>query len=201
MLGDLPRDGSLARDHGRIVERRDYHLTSRLGERMGFVFRVVEGIADHFETHPRATEKSDAVHFLPRRIPRHKNRPTHFEEAAASRDTLRVVAGACADNSRIAFGCAQEAHAVVGSTDFIGANRLQILPLEINARAVLLGQTLGELERRAADNGGDGVERGVDIGSGERKRHSFHDSAWKSVIIEAVRFRRLSAPGRGCPRP
>jgi len=87
---------------------------------------------------PFLTEQPYLLHFLRRRSGWHENRAFYLHFPARVRYALRVVARARTHNPACEGFGREAGHFVVGSADFVGTDRLQIFPFEVNIGPILL---------------------------------------------------------------
>ena len=117
-----------------------------LGKTVGQMLGIVEDVALQNDLHPILAEHLHLSHFLLRRGGRHKNRSLDVEKVTSVGHTLGVISGTCTNDAPASLFFRQRGDFVVGTTNLVRADRLQIFSFEKNIRTVISGQPeiLGE---------------------------------------------------------
>ena len=140
-------DRALTGDHQQIVERVDERETRFGDERVAIRLRVGIAVAVQFDLGAHAAHR---VHLDLRRGLRHDDGGVQSELARGERDALRVIAGAGGDHAARALIRVEVRDAVVGAAQLEAEDGLQILALEMDARAEPRRQQRRRIERRIA---------------------------------------------------
>ena len=113
---------------------------------------VVEGGAHHHDLQPLAPVVPHAVDLELGRGGRHEDGAAHPQPLAAVGDALRVVARARSHHTPPLLLLAQVPKSSGRPPDLEAADRLQVLPLEVDVGPVLGGEVGRPLQRRVLDD-------------------------------------------------
>ena len=146
---DLHRDGALAGDDIRVVERMDEGQLVLLLEIERVGVRVRVRIAEQHDLGAACAHGFD-LHL--RRGHRHHDHRPAPQLLRSERHALRVVAGRRGDHAALQLLARQPRHLVVGAAQLEALDGLQVLALQQDAIAEALGQARRLLERRLDRN-------------------------------------------------
>jgi hypothetical protein len=155
---DLERDRAVSCHDRFVAEGVDMEAVETLeGARPEHLVPLVEGDLDHLPAEP-----ADRLDLGLRGRVRKDDRATDAELAGPPGDALRHVAGARGPDALLELLGRGEQERVPRSAQLEGADRLEVLELEVD-----LGRPVGELEsneRRADDRAGEAIACGFDVG-------------------------------------
>jgi hypothetical protein len=142
---DLGADGPLSCNHQRIVERMDDGHPVFGGQRVAVRLGIGITVAGQ---HDLRAHRPHRLHLDLRRGLRHDDDRAQLELAGGVGDALRVIAGACRDDTARALPVRQMRDLVVGSAQLEAEDGLEILALEEDLIAQPERQAGRRVERR-----------------------------------------------------
>ena len=113
---------------------------------------VIEGVSGESDLYPFFAKHSGLSDLLFRGNDGHEHDALHLQLPAAVGESLGVVACAGADDPFFQVFLGEGAHHVIGSPEFVGADDLEIFPLQPNLAVVFPGEPVIVLQGRARDH-------------------------------------------------
>ena len=109
---------------------------------------------------------TDSVDLLPRRGLGDEDASFDAQCVAGTRESLRVVAGGCADHAVFPLFRVELQEEVERASDLVGAHRLQIFAFEVHGGAGEVGESFGNVQRGGDDAVSDSLGGVFDVRHG-----------------------------------
>jgi len=164
LIDDLNGDGALPGDRPQVVEGRHLDRAGGLGDRFLGRCRLVVGVADEDQIHPVSAQRLHPIALLPWSGRRAEDAPLDAQPGARVGHPLAVITRGRADHAGRPLGRGERAHQVVGATQLVGTDRLQVLALEQHLSTGQLAQPIVVVQLGPPGHPGQAPRRLLDVG-------------------------------------